>query len=179
MHSDFRSRSQRSLQPLEQTEGTGVNVYTHGEMLPGMATRSCVNSSIWSVTTAAAAESASGVRSFPWPHRDDLELIIDPTVGAYDDRIWTRSIVAGRVCVIWMAKISLRSLPRRTNGRLPVQRNSAPDHRGLWSQTLLGAADTLIDLVSREKLLISSCLAAVTAHAASVTTSPFRHQRAG
>ncbi len=179
MHPDFRSRSQRSLHLLEQTEGTGVNVYTHGEMLLRMATRSCVNSSIWSVTTAALAESASGVRSFPWPHRDDLDCIIDPTVGAYDDRIWTRSIVAGRVCVIWMAKIFLRSSPRATNGGLPVQRNSAPDHRGLCRQTLLGAADTLIDLVSREKRVISSCLVAVTAHAASATTSRFRHQRAG
>ncbi len=179
MHSDFRSRSQRSLQLLEQTEGTGVNVYTHGEMLPRMATRSCVNSSIWSVTTAAVAESASGVRSFPWPHRDDLECIIDPTVGAYDDRIWTRSIVAGLACVIWTVMISLRLSPRPTDGRLPVQRNSAPYHRGFWRQTLLGAADTLIDLVSREKLVISSCLVAVTAHAASATTSRFRHQRAG
>ena len=31
---------------LEQTEGTGVNVYTHGEMLPAHGTRSCVNSNI-------------------------------------------------------------------------------------------------------------------------------------
>ncbi len=179
MHSDFRSRSQRSLNLLEQTEGTGVNVYTHGEMRLRMVTRSCVNSSIWSVTTARLAESASGVRSFPRPHRDDLNCIIDPTVGAYDDRIWTRSTLAGRVCVIWMAKISLRSLPGATDGGLPVQRNSAPDHRGLGRQTLLGAADTLIDLVSRENCVISSCLAAVTAHAASVTTHRFRHQRAG
>ena len=38
---------------LEQTEGTGVNVYT-AKCCLRMATRSCVNSSIWSVTTAAA-----------------------------------------------------------------------------------------------------------------------------
>ncbi|MFP1591068.1 hypothetical protein ACLB1M_09065 [Escherichia coli] len=31
--SDFRSRSDL-YNLLEQTEGTGVNVYTHGEMLP-------------------------------------------------------------------------------------------------------------------------------------------------
>ena len=47
---------------LEQTEGTGVNVYTHGEMLPAHG------------YPERLAESASGVRSFPWPHRDDLEL---------------------------------------------------------------------------------------------------------
>lgn len=43
---------------------------------------------------------------------------------------------------------------------------------GFGRQTLLGAADTLIDLVSRENCVISSCLVAVTAHAASATTSP-------
>ncbi len=179
MHSDFRSRSQSLYNLLEQTEGTGVNVYTHGECCLRMATRSCVNSSIWSVTRQRLAESASGVRSFPWPHRETSNCIIDPTVGAYDDRIWTPASLAGRVCVIWMAKISLRSCPGATNGGLPVQRNSAPDHRGFGRQTLLGAADTLIDLVSLKNCVISSCLVAVTAHAASALLHRFRHQRAG
>ncbi len=179
MHSDFRSRSQRSLQPAGTDEGTGVNVYTHGEMLPAHGYPSCVNSSIWSVTTAAAGRISSGVRSFPRPHRDDLELHHRPTVGAYDDRIWTRSIVGWPGVVIWMAKISLQSLPRRNRWRVPVQRNSAPDHRGLWSPDTAGAADTLIDLVSREKLRHIFLLAAVTAHAASVTISPISPPGAG
>ncbi|STK74689.1 hydroxylamine reductase [Escherichia coli] len=34
MHSDFRSRSQRSLQPAGTDRRHGRNVYTHGEMLP-------------------------------------------------------------------------------------------------------------------------------------------------
>lgn len=60
--------------------------------------------------------------------------------------------LAGRVCVIWMAKISLQSLPSATDGGLPVQRIPHLITVGFGRQTLLGAADTLIDLVSREKL---------------------------
>ncbi len=59
--------------------------------------------------------------------------------------------LAGRVCAIWMAKISLRSLPGRNRWRA----YSEIPHLitvGFGRQTLLGAADTLIDLVSREKL---------------------------
>lgn len=32
---------------LEQTEGTGINVYTHGELLPDTAIQNCKNSPIW------------------------------------------------------------------------------------------------------------------------------------
>ncbi len=61
--------------------------------------------------------------------------------------------LAGPACVIWMAKISLRSLP----GRNKWQASHTAKFRtlitvGFGRQTLLGAADTLIDLVSREKL---------------------------
>ncbi len=80
--------------------------------------------------------------------------------------------LAGRVCVIWMAKISLQSLPAQQMAGFPYSEIPHLITVGFGRQTLLGAADTLIDLVSRENCVISSCLAAVTAHAASVTTSP-------
>ncbi len=78
-----------------------------------------------------------------------------------------------------MAKISLGHCPGATDGGLPVQRNSAPDTVGFGRQTLLGAADTLIDLGAVKNCVISSCLAAVTAHAAASLLHRFRHQRAG
>ncbi len=70
--------------------------------------------------------------------------IIDPTVGAYDDVSGPAASLAGRVCVIWMAKILCGHCPGATNGRLPVQRNSDLITVGFGRQTLLGAADTLI-----------------------------------
>ncbi len=171
-HPDFRSRSQRSLQPAGTDRSTGVNVYTHGEMLPAHGYPERVNSSIWSVTTAAAGRISKWVRSFPWPHRDDLELHHRPNRGAYDDRIWTRSIVGWPGVRLWTVMISLRLSPRRNRWQASVQRNSAPYHRGFWSPDAAWRADTLIDLVSREKLRHIFLLVAVTAHAASATTSP-------
>ncbi len=170
--SDFRSRSQRSLQPAGTDRRHGVNVYTHGEMLPAHGYPELRNSSIWSVTTAAAGRISKWSCSFPRPHRDDLELHHRPNRRAYDDRIWTRSIVGWPGVRHLMAKISLQSLPRRNRWRASRKRNSAPDHRGLWSPDTAWRSDTLIDLVSREKLRHIFLLGGVTAHAASVTISP-------
>ena len=62
--------------------------------------------------------------------------------------------LAGRVCVIWMAKISPRSSPVRATDGVGFPYSEIPHliTVGFGRQTLLGAADTLIDLVSREKL---------------------------
>lgn len=98
--------------------------------------------------------------------------IIDPTVGSYDDRIWTRSIVG------WPGVSHLEG--DDWAGHCPAQQMAGFPYSeiphlitvGFGRQTLLGAADTLIDLVSREKLRHIFWSAAVTARAASVTTLP-------
>ena len=60
--------------------------------------------------------------------------IIDPTVGAYDDRIWTRSIVGWPgVRHLDGEDFSAVIAQAQQMAGFPVQRNSAPDHRGLWS----------------------------------------------
>ncbi len=60
--------------------------------------------------------------------------------------------LAGRVCVIWMAKIFLRSSPgAQQMAGFPYSEIPHLITVGFGRQTLLGAADTLIDLVSREK----------------------------
>ena len=59
--------------------------------------------------------------------------IIDPTVGAYDDRIWTRSIVG------WPGVNHLEGedfspviAQAQQMAGFPIQRNPASDHRRLW-----------------------------------------------
>ncbi len=93
MHPDLRPRSEGSVYLLEQTEGTGVNVYTHGEMLPAHGYPELRKFKHLIGTTAAAGKTSRWSSPASGPHRDDSNCIIDPTVGAYDDRIWTRSIV--------------------------------------------------------------------------------------
>ncbi len=138
---------------LEQTEGTGVNVYTHGEMLPAHGYRSCVNSSIWSVTTAAAGRISKWSSLVSLAHRDDLELHHRSNRRAYDDRIWTRSIV-GWPGVRHLDGDDFSAVIAQAQQMAGFPYSEIPHliTVGFGRQTLLGAADTLIDLVSREKL---------------------------
>jgi hydroxylamine reductase (hybrid-cluster protein) len=80
---------------------------------------------------------------------------------------------AGRASIIWKAKISPRLSPRRSRWR--ASRTAKIPHLitvGFGRQTLLGAADTLIDLVSREKLRHIFLVGGCDGRAANVTTSP-------
>lgn len=79
--------------------------------------------------------------------------IIDPTVGAYDDRIWTRSIV-GWPGVRHLDGEDFSAVIARAQQMAGFPYSEIPHliTVGFGRQTLLGAADTLIDLVSREKL---------------------------
>ncbi len=88
--------------------------------------------------------------------------IIDPTVGAYDDRIWTRSIV-GWPGVNHLEGEDFSPVIARAQQMAGFPYSEIPHliTVGFGRQTLLGAADTLIDLVSREKLrhifLVGGC----------------------
>lgn len=75
MHPDFRSRSQDLYNLLEQTEGTGVNVYTHGEMLPahGYPELRKFKHLVGNYGSGWQNQQVEFAR-FHWPHRDDLEL---------------------------------------------------------------------------------------------------------
>lgn len=99
--------------------------------------------------------------------------IIDPTVGAYDDRIWTRSIV-GWPGVSHLEGDDFGPVIAQAQQMAGFPYSEIPHliTVGFGRQTLLGAADTLIDLVSREKLRHIFWLAVVTAHVVNVTTSP-------
>lgn len=79
---------------LEQTQGKGVNVYTHGEMLPAHAYPELKKyphlvgnyGSAWQNQQSEFAE-------FPGAIIMTSNCIIDPFVGHYAERIFTRSIV--------------------------------------------------------------------------------------
>ena len=88
--------------------------------------------------------------------------IIDPTVGAYDDRIWTRSIV-GWPGVSHLEGDDFGPVIAQAQQMAGFPYSEIPHliTVGFGRETLLGAADSLIDLVSREKLrhifLIGGC----------------------
>ncbi|MGP6469604.1 hydroxylamine reductase [Rahnella aceris] len=148
---------------LEQTVGTGINIYTHGEMLPAHGYPELKK------FPHLAGNYGSGWQNqqvefakFPGPVVMTSNCIIDPNVGNYGDRIWTRSIVG------WpgvqhlegedFAPVIAQAL------QLPGFRYSEIEQEitvGFGRQTLLSAADTVIDLVAAKKLrhifLIGGC----------------------
>lgn len=148
---------------LEQTEGTGVNVYTHGEMLPahGYPELRKFKHLVGNYGSGWQNQQSEFAR-FPGPIVMTSNCIINPEVGSYTDRIWTRSIVG------WPGVSHLEGddfAPVITQAQqmagFPYSEIEHLITVGFGRQTLLGAADTLIDLVSREKLrhifLVGGC----------------------
>lgn len=148
---------------LEQTEGTGVNVYTHGEMLPahGYPELRKFKHLVGNYGSGWQNQQSEFAR-FPGPIVMTSNCIINPEVGSYTDRIWTRSIVG------WPGVSHLEGdnfAPVITQAQqmagFPYDEIEHLITVGFGRQTLLGAADTLIDLVSREKLrhifLVGGC----------------------
>ena len=148
---------------LKQTEGTGVNVYTHGEMLPahGYPELRKFKHLIGNYGSGWQNQQVEFAR-FPGPIVMTSNCIIDPTVGAYDDRIWTRSIV-GWPGVSHLEGDDFGPVIAQAQQMAGFPYSEIPHliTVGFGRETLLGAADSLIDLVSREKLrhifLIGGC----------------------
>ncbi|MCS5931504.1 hypothetical protein LNQ03_05795 [Klebsiella pneumoniae subsp. pneumoniae] len=70
---------------------------------------------------------------FPGPIVMTSNCIIDPTVGAYDDRIWTPQHRRLAGCEpSGRRRLLPGHCPGAADGGLPVQRNPASDHRRLW-----------------------------------------------
>ncbi|AVF33874.1 hydroxylamine reductase [Rahnella sikkimica] len=148
---------------LEQTAGTGINIYTHGEMLPAHGYPELKK------FPHLAGNYGSGWQNqqvefarFPGPVVMTSNCIIDPNVGNYGDRIWTRSIVG------WPGVQHLEGEDFAPVISQALQLAGFPYSEieqeitvGFGRQTLLGAADTVIDLVAAKKLrhifLIGGC----------------------
>ncbi|CNC67984.1 hydroxylamine reductase [Yersinia intermedia] len=148
---------------LEQTQGTGVNIYTHGEMLPAHGYPELKRyphlvgnyGSGWQNQQTEFAK-------FPGPILMTSNCIIDPNVGNYGDRIWTRSIV-GWPGVNHLDGEDFTRVIEQALGMAGFPYNEL-EHLitvGFGRQTLLNAADTVIDLVATKKLrhvfLVGGC----------------------
>ncbi|QIR15387.1 hydroxylamine reductase [Shewanella aestuarii] len=79
---------------LQQTEGKGINVFTHGEMLPALAYPAFKKySHLVGNYGSAWQNQQQEFATFPGAVVMTSNCIIDPNVGDYSDRIFTRSIV--------------------------------------------------------------------------------------
>lgn len=79
---------------LEQTKGTGIKVYTHGEMLPALAYPLFKQyPHLVGNYGSAWQNQQKEFANFPGAVVMTSNCIIDPNVGNYSDRIFTRSIV--------------------------------------------------------------------------------------
>ncbi len=148
---------------LEQTEGTGVNIYTHGEMLPahGYPELKKFKHLVGNYGSGWQNQQTEFAK-FPGPILMTSNCIIDPNPGNYTDRIWTRSIVG------WPGA---KHLEGDDFGAVIAQAQSMSgfpyseiEHLitvGFGRETLLSAADSVIDLVSAGKLrhvfLVGGC----------------------
>ncbi|AUH01163.1 hydroxylamine reductase [Pectobacteriaceae bacterium CE70] len=148
---------------LEQTEGTGVNVYTHGEMLPahGYPELKKFSHLVGNYGSGWQNQQTEFAR-FPGPILMTSNCIIDPDVGNYSDRIWTRSIV-GWPGVNHLEGDDFSAVIAQAQ-HLSGFPYSEIEHLitvGFGRQTLLNAADTVIDLVAQKKLrhvfLVGGC----------------------
>ncbi|PWW10218.1 hydroxylamine reductase [Mangrovibacter plantisponsor] len=154
----------RDLQNLlQQTQGTGIKIYTHGEMLPahGYPELRKYSHLVGNYGSGWQNQQSEFAR-FPGPIVMTSNCIIDPVREAYDDRIWTRSIVG------WPGVKHLEGDDFAPVIAQAQQMQGFPyseiEHLitvGFGRQTLLGAADTLIDMVSRGVLrhvfLVGGC----------------------
>ncbi len=148
---------------LEQTAGRGINVFTHGEMLPahGYPELKKYPHLVGNYGSGWQNQQTEFAR-FPGPIVMTSNCIIDPLVGDYQQRIWTRSIVGWPgvnhlegddfSAVIDQAE----SMPGFPWSEIPHEITV-----GFGRKVLLDACDSIIDLVSRQKLrhvfLVGGC----------------------
>lgn len=79
---------------LKQTEGKGINVFTHGEMLPALAYPEFKKyPHLVGNYGSAWQNQQKEFANFPGAVVMTSNCIVDPNVGSYADRIYTRSIV--------------------------------------------------------------------------------------
>lgn len=148
---------------LEQTDGTGINIYTHGEMLPAHGYPELKK------YTHLVGNYGSGWQNqqkefakFPGPIVMTSNCIIDPNVGNYADRIFTRSIVGWPgVSHLNDRDFSQVIAKAQEMAGFPYDELAHQITVGFGRQTLLNASDTVIGLVADKKLrhvfLVGGC----------------------
>lgn len=159
---------------LEQTQGTGINIYTHGEMLPAHGYPELKRySHLVGNYGSGWQNQQTEFAKFPGPILMTSNCIIDPNVGNYGDRIWTRSIV-GWPGVNHLEGEDFTPVIEQALGMAGFPYNEL-EHLitvGFGRQTLLNAADTVIDLVATKNYAMSFWSVDVMAAAQNVAISP-------
>lgn len=148
---------------LEQTEGTGINIYTHGEMLPahGYPELKKYNHLVGNYGSGWQNQQKEFAK-FPGPVIMTSNCIIDPNVGNYADRIYTRSIVGWPgVTHIEDRDFSQVIAKAQEMAGFPYDELEHKITVGFGRQTLLDASDAVINLVAGGKLrhvfLVGGC----------------------
>lgn len=148
---------------LEQTEGTGVNIYTHGELLPahGYPELRKYKHLVGNYGSGWQNQQREFAK-FPGPIIMTSNCIIDPNVGNYADRIYTRSMVGWPgVPHIEDRNFSQVIAQAQTMAGFPYDELEQQITVGFGRQTLLDASDAVINLVSEGKLrhvfLVGGC----------------------
>lgn len=148
---------------LQQTASTGIDIFTHGEMLPAHGYPEIRK------FKHLAGNYGSGWQNqqieftqFPGPIIMTSNCIIDPFVGNYADRIWTRSMVGWPGVNHLEGKDFSQVIAKAQQMAGFIY--SEIEHLitvGFGRRTLLDATDRLIDLINSKKLrhifLIGGC----------------------
>ncbi|WP_334470478.1 hydroxylamine reductase [Arsenophonus sp. PmNCSU2021_1] len=148
---------------LQQTTGTGINIFTHGEMLPAHGYPAIHKFKHLAGNYGGGWQDQQiEFAQFPGPIIMTSNCIIDPFVGNYSDRIWSRSIVG------WPEINHLEGNDFSPVIAMAQQMAGFPyseiEHKitvGFGRHTLLDATDTLIELINSKKLrrifLVGGC----------------------
>ncbi|ARJ40587.1 hydroxylamine reductase [Pantoea alhagi] len=148
---------------LEQTVGTGINVYTHGEMLPahGYPELNKYPHLVGNYGSGWQNQQSEFAR-FPGPIVMTSNCIIDPNPGDYQQRIWTRSIV-GWPGVNHLDGDDFTPVIAQAHTMTGFPWSEIPHEItvGFGRRVLLDACDSIIELATQKKLrhvfLIGGC----------------------
>ncbi len=148
---------------LELTEGTGINVYTHGEMLPahGYPELNKYQHLVGHYGTAWQNQQRE-FAEFPGAIVMTSNCLINPEVQGYADRIFTRSIV-GWPGVTHLEGRDFTAVVDKALALKGFEHTEIPREIlvGFGRETLLGAAPAVIDKVKAGKIshffLIGGC----------------------
>lgn len=148
---------------LEQTAGSGINIYTHGEMLPAHGYPQLKKHPHLAGNYGSGWQNQQKeFAAFPGPIVMTSNCIIDPFRGSYQQRIWTRSIVGWPgVNHLQGDDFSAVIAQAQTMPGFPYSEIPCTITTGFGRQTLLDAADAVLDLVKQQQLrhvfLIGGC----------------------
>ncbi|WP_380181384.1 hydroxylamine reductase [Kalamiella sp. sgz302252] len=148
---------------LEQTAGSGINIYTHGEMLPAHGYPQLKKHPHLAGNYGSGWQNQQKeFAAFPGPIVMTSNCIIDPFRGDYQQRIWTRSIV-GWPGVAHLADDDFSAVIAQAQAMPGFIHSEIPHviNVGFGRQTLLDTTDALLDLVAQGQLrhvfLIGGC----------------------